>query len=97
MIKQARQPLYAYLQATRDTERTYVFLSQRSDRLTEEAFHYWLRTLKDQAPLDQEDELSGLTFNNLRYDFVERARRAGWSIEKIAHYMGYLTERAVPE
>src|SRR2546429_697598 len=30
LLKQARQPLYDYLQATVDTPRTYVFLSQRS-------------------------------------------------------------------
>jgi site-specific recombinase XerD len=92
LLKQARQPLYAYLEATRDTQRTYVFLSQRSERLTEEAIHYWFRTLKKQASEDQEDLLTSLTFNNLRYDFAERARAAGWSIEKVAHYMGYLNE-----
>lgn len=74
-----------------------MFLSQCSDRLTEEAIHYWFRALKEQTPRDQEDELLGLTFNNLLYDFAERACGAGWSIEKIAHYMGYLTERVVPE
>src|SRR5881227_2904058 len=30
LLHEARQPLYAYLQARRDTERTYVFSSQRS-------------------------------------------------------------------
>src|SRR5258708_36562220 len=36
LLDEARAPLYAYLQATRDIRRTYVFMSQRSERLTEE-------------------------------------------------------------
>src|SRR5437016_1992624 len=38
-LDQAREPLYAYLQETGDTERTNVFLSPRSEGLTEEATH----------------------------------------------------------
>ena len=53
LVNEARKPLYEYLQATRDPERTYVFLSQRSERLTEEGIHHWFRTLKAQATKDQ--------------------------------------------
>src|SRR2546421_6318622 len=37
LLNKARKPLYAYLQGTGDTGRTYVLLSQRSERWTEEA------------------------------------------------------------
>src|SRR6266567_3713079 len=53
LLHEARQPLYAYLHARRDTERTYVFTSQRSERLTEEGIYYWFRTLKAQGSRDQ--------------------------------------------
>src|SRR6266566_8805105 len=35
LMHEARQPLYVYLQVSRDPERDYVFPSQRSERLTE--------------------------------------------------------------
>jgi len=88
LLNKARQLLYAYLQATSDTPRTYVFLSQRSERLTEEAIHSWFRTLKAGATEDQWEVLADLTFHDLRYDFAYRAREAGWSLEKVASYLG---------
>src|SRR5947209_12948248 len=72
LLKQAREPLYAYLQATGDTARTYVFLSQRSERLTEEAIHYWFRKLKTLATKDQFLVIQYLTFHDLRQDFAHR-------------------------
>ena len=93
LLNQAREPLYDYLQATGDTARTYVFLSQRSERLTEEAIHYWFRTLKAQATTDQSPLIADLTFHDLRYDFAHRAREAGWSLEKVAHYLGLATNQ----
>src|SRR5438067_95989 len=36
LLDEVRQPLYAYLQTMGDPARTYVFTSQRSERLTEE-------------------------------------------------------------
>ena len=57
LLNKACRPLYTYLQATGGTERTYVFISQRSERLTEEAIHYWFRTLKAQATRDQWEEI----------------------------------------
>ena len=91
LLDQAREPLYAYLQATGDTERTYVFLSQRSERLTEEAIHYWFRKLKARATKVQQEVIQDITFHDLRQDFGERARKAGWSLEEVANYLGYVT------
>ncbi len=91
LLDQAHKPLYAYLQATGDTERTYVFLSQRSERLTEEAIHYWFRKLKTRASKVQQEVIQDITFHDLRQDFGERARKAGWSLEEVANYLGYVT------
>jgi site-specific recombinase XerD len=93
LLNKARKVLYEYLRATRDTERTYVFISQRSKRLTEEAIHYWFRKLKAQATKDQWEVIQDLTFHDLRYDFAYRAREAGWSLEKVAHYLGLATNQ----
>ena len=93
LLNKARKILYAYLQATSDIARTYVFISQRSERLTEEAIHYWFRTLKAQATKSQEEVIQDLTFHDLRYDFAYRAREAGWSLEKVAHYLGLGTRQ----
>jgi site-specific recombinase XerD len=88
LLNKARNALYEYLQATSDIERTYVFISQRSERLTEEAIHYWFRSLKAQATKVQGEVIQDLTFHDLRYDFAYRAREAGWSLEKVANYLG---------
>ncbi len=89
LLDEARAPLYAYLQATRDIRRTYVFMSQRSERLTEEGIHYWFRTLKAQATSDQ------WAVHDLRYDFAYRAREAGWSLEEVARYLGLAIKKGV--
>src|SRR6266704_3579954 len=91
LMHEARQPLYAYLQARRDTERTYVFTSQRSERLTEEGIYYWFRTLKAQGSRDQRAVIEDLSFNDLRHDFAQRARAAGWLPEEVAYYLGLVT------
>lgn len=90
---QAREPLYTYLQATRDTRRTYVFLSKRDGRLTEQGIHYWFRTLKAQATRGQAQMIQGLTFHDLRSDFAHRAREMGWSLEEIENYLGLATKK----
>jgi site-specific recombinase XerD len=95
LIEQARRPLCAYLQATGDSERTYVFISQRSERLTEEGIYYWFRMLKAQAATDQQEMIEGLTFNDLRHDFARRARRAGCSQQEVAYYLGNGGEQGV--
>lgn len=95
LLSQARKPLYEYLQGTSATERTFVFLSQRSERLTEEAIHYWFRTLKAGATGGQWEVIADLTFNDLRYDFAYRAREAGWALEKVASYLGLAAGQGV--
>jgi len=96
LLNQAREPLYAYLQATGNPARTYVFTSQRSERLTEEGIHCWFRTLKAQATNDHWEVIQDLTFQDLRYDFACRAREASWSLEEVASYLGQVTKQGVP-
>jgi len=95
LLQEARQPLYAYLQARRDTERSYVFTSQRSERLTEEGIYYWFRTLRAQGSRDQRAVIEDLSFNNLRHDFAQRARVAGWLPEEVAYYLGLVIRQGV--
>lgn len=96
LVNEARKPLYEYLQATGDPERTYVFSSQRSERLTEEGIHHWFRTLKARATKDQWEYIADLTFHDLRHDFAHRAREAGWSLEEVAYYLGHVTKKGTP-
>src|SRR2546421_372470 len=95
LMQEARQPLYAYLQARHDTERNYVFTSQRSERLTEEGIYYWFRTLKAQGSRDQRAVIEDLSFNDLRHDFAQRARAAGWLPEEVAYYLGQVTQQGM--
>ena len=96
LLNEAREPLYAYLQATGDTARTYVFPSQRSGRLTEEGIYYWFRALKAQGTRDQREVMADLSFNDLRHDFGQRAREAEWSPEEVAYYLGDVTRQGAP-
>ena len=96
LMNEARQPLYDYLQATGDPARIYVFISQRSARLTEQGIYYWFRTFKAQATKDQAELVQDLTFHDLRHDFGERAREAGWSPEEVAYYLGEASIQVVP-
>jgi site-specific recombinase XerD len=90
LVNEARKPLYEYLQAKRDPDRVYVFSSQRSERLTEEGIHHWFRNLKARVTKDQWEYIADLTFHDLRHDFAHRAREAGWSLEEVAYYLGYV-------
>ena len=63
-------------------------MSQRGERLTEEGVYSCFRTLKAQASKDQQEVIKDITFHDLRYDFARRAREAGWSLEKVAYYLG---------
>jgi integrase len=96
LINEARKPLYEYLRASGDTDRTYVFPSQRSERLTEEGIHHWFRTLKAGATKGQWELIHDLTFHDLRHDFAHRAREAGWSLEEVAYYLGHVTKKGIP-
>jgi site-specific recombinase XerC len=96
LVNEAHQALYAYLQATEDTERPFVFTTRRNKRLTEEGIHYWFRVLKAQATKNQWYSIQDLTYHDLRCDFACRAREAGWSLEEVAYYLGQVTEKGVP-
>jgi site-specific recombinase XerD len=96
LMNEVRKPLSDYLQATHDSERVYVFPSQRSERLTEEGIHYWFRSLKAQATWEQWEHIHDLTFHDLRHDFAHRARAAGWSLEEVAYYLGHVTKKGLP-
>lgn len=96
LMNEARKPLYEYLNASGDTDRTYVFTSQRSERLTEEGIHHWFRALKAGATKDQWELIHDLTFHDLRHDFAHRAREAGWSLEEVAYYLGHVTKKGTP-
>ena len=96
LMNEARKPLYEYLKASGDTDRTYVFPSQRSERLTEEGIHHWFRTLKAGATKSQWELIHDLTFHDLWHDFAHRAREAGWSLEEVAYYLGHVTKKGMP-
>lgn len=98
---EARRVLYAYLYP--DDQRTdaaatrrYVFVSQRSERLTEAGIHHWFRTLKARATNAEWELIAPITFHDLRHDFAHRARAAGWSLEEIAYYLGHLSKTGTP-
>ncbi|GCE30318.1 hypothetical protein KDA_58340 [Dictyobacter alpinus] len=93
LLNGARQPLYEYLKNSSNPQRTYVFTSQRSERLTEEGIHYWFRTLKSLANKSQREMIQDLTFNDLRHDFAYRAREAGWSLEEVRDYLGLVAHK----
>ena len=96
LMNEARKVLYDYLKVSGDADRTYVFPSQRSERLTEEGIHHWFRTLKASATKGQWELIYDLTFHDLRHDFAHRAREAGWSLEEVAYYLGHVTKKGTP-
>ena len=96
LMNETRKPLHEYLKASGDADRTYVFSSQRSERLTEEGIHHWFRTLKARATKSQWELIHDLTFHDLRHDFAHRARQAGWSLEEVAYYLGHVTKKGTP-
>ena len=96
LMNEARKALYEYLKTSGDADRTYVFPSQRSERLTEEGIHNWFRTLKVCATKGQWELIHDLTFHDLRHDFAHRAREAGWSLEEVAYYLGHVTKKGTP-
>ena len=65
-------------------------------RLTEEGIYYWFRTLKAQGSRDQRAVIEDLSFNDLRHDFAQRARAAGWLPEEVAYYLGQVTQQGMP-
>jgi site-specific recombinase XerC len=97
LVNEARGPLHAYLQKrARDESSPYVFTSQRSARLSEAGLHHWFRSLKQQAPPDEQALIADISFHDLRDDFAARAIAAGWTLEEIAYYLGHVTLRGTP-
>ncbi|NPV89636.1 MAG: tyrosine-type recombinase/integrase [Firmicutes bacterium] len=97
LLNQARRPLYDYINhGGRDPESPYVFTSQRADRLSEAGIHHWFRILKARATKDEWELIKDITFHDLRHDFAHRAREAGWALEEIAYYLGYITQKGTP-
>jgi len=89
---EARRALFDYLRERgRDEASVYVFLSQRSSRLSEAGLHHWFRTLKNQATPAEWEQIRAVRFQDLRDDFAYRAREAGWTEEEVAYYLGYFT------
>jgi len=85
LVNEARRPLYAYLQKrARDESSPYVFLSQRSARLSEAGLHHWFRSLKQQATPEEQAVIADISFHDLRDDFAHRALSAGWTLEEVA-------------
>lgn len=89
---EARRALLAYLhERGRDETSPYVFLSQRSARLSEAGLHTWFRGLKSRAAPEERTHIQMVRFQDLRDDFAYRAHEAGWTEEEIAYYLGYFT------
>ncbi len=89
LVNEARRPLYAYVRSIRlDSTTPYLFRSQRSARLTEAGIHHWFRHLKTLASPQEWPLVGPVNFHDLRHDFAQRARQAGWSLEEIAYYLG---------
>jgi site-specific recombinase XerD len=80
----------------RDEPSPYVFTSQRSARLTDAGLHHWFRSLKAQATSLEQAVIANISFHDLRDDFASRAISAGWTLEEIAYYLGYVTLSGTP-
>lgn len=97
LSNEARRYLYTYLQhRERDESSPFVFVSQRSARLTDAGLQHWFRALKRQAAPDEERLIADITFHDLRHDFAHRALTAGWTLEELAYYLGQLTTKGLP-
>jgi site-specific recombinase XerD len=92
LLNETRRSLLAYLhERGRDETSPYVFLSQRSARLSEAGLHTWFRDLKSRAIPEERTHIQMVRFQDLRDDFAYRAHEAGWTEEEIAYYLGYFT------
>jgi site-specific recombinase XerD len=107
----ARRALYDYLYPeepgadARDQESPYVFTSQRAawlrqqgrpDYLSERGIeHLWMQT-KQKSTAEEWPLIAEVTLHDLRHDFAHRARKAAWSLEEIAVYLGHQTKDGAP-
>jgi integrase/recombinase XerC len=98
LLNQVRKPLYAYLnnEERKQKDSSFVFLSQKSGHLTENGIHRWFASLKKKATQEERELIHDITFHELRQDFAHRARKAGWSLDEIAYYLGHVTKKGVP-
>src|SRR5439155_9171523 len=110
LVNEARKPLRAYLEEERKPigiECPFVFLSQREHqagirlgdhprRLTEGGLHAWWRTVKERATRQQWEQLTDITFHDLRHDFGHRLRASGFTLEEVAVSLGHVTKKGTP-
>jgi site-specific recombinase XerD len=98
LVKAARRPLNDYLQSQgrQNSASAFVFISQRSQRLSEAGIHHWFRKLKARAPKAEWELIHDIAFHDLRHDFAHRARQRGWSLEELAYYLGHVTQQGLP-
>jgi site-specific recombinase XerD len=98
LLNKVRKPLYQYLgsEERKFKESDFVFLSQKSGHLTENGIHRWFASLKKKATKAEWELIHDITFHELRQDFAHRARKAGWSLEEIAYYLGHVTKQGAP-
>jgi site-specific recombinase XerD len=97
LSNEARRLLYDYVQhRSRDEGSPFLFVSQRSARLTDAGLHHWFRALKRQAAPSDEKLIADIAFHDLRHDFAHRALEAGWTLEEVAYYLGQLTTKGLP-
>lgn len=77
----------------------YLFTSQRETvpvpageldgwRLGEAAIHEWWKGVKACAEASEWPSIRQVTFLDLRHDFEQRAKEAGWQPEELAAYLG---------
>lgn len=100
--KEARNALFHYLlrdepgcrkQARYAENSEYVFVSKRSDQLTEQGVNNWFENLKKQARVDWHEEIKGISWHDLRHDFAHRKREdEGWTLEQLGYYLGHVTK-----
>jgi site-specific recombinase XerC len=97
VINAAQQPLNEYIyHSGRDPESSYTFTSQRSRRLTVAGINRWWKNIKAQANVGEWEHIHDVTFDDLRHDFAQQAREAGWTLEEVTYYLGHLTKKGTP-
>ena len=110
LMNEARKALRAYLEEERkqiQTDCPFVFLSQREHaptrrqgdhprRLTEGGLHAWWRTVKERATKQQWEQITDITFHDLRHDFGHRLRASGFTLEEVAVSLGHVTKKGTP-
>ena len=110
LMNEARKALRAYLEEERkqiQTDYPFVFLSQREHahtrrqgdhprRLTEGGLHAWWRSVKERATRQQWEQITDITFHDLRHDFGHRLRASGFTLEEVAVSLGHVTKKGTP-